>query len=83
MSKRGKEYIKNVEDENLRLDGDNDKLQLENIKLKRELEQLRQVNADFEHCLAVIMEKYGWKDAGIASTITKTLTDTAKKLLKK
>jgi predicted nuclease with TOPRIM domain len=83
MSKRIKEYVKNVEVENDRLDTEREKALDENVKLKRELEQLKKINAQYEGCLSLIMEKFGWRDAEIGKTITKMLNEAAKNLLKK
>lgn len=76
------EYVKSVENENIRLEDELFKRSVEIKKLNAELAQTRTVNETFSSCLTSLLERYG-SDKTLAKMIMSTLNDSAKQLLKK
>jgi hypothetical protein len=76
------EYVKNIEEENSRLETENFKSGVEIKKLTEKCDQLQKVNDTFSSCLTTLLEQYS-SDKKLSATIMSALNIATKQLLKK
>lgn len=76
------EYVKNLENENSRLDDVNYSNSVEMRKLQDRIKQLETVNEIFSNCMSELMEKCGY-DIKVVQITSKALNQSAKALVKK